>query len=166
MQSGVNSKYCIELRDPCVPFHRLFKVKSGEGAGGVYCNVYQEACLVCQMLTHKVLIYIEYRLQSRVWRLPNYWPRTPSPPSECVLLQHQRRGGTHSARRRAVRGWQVNISEDAGHWIGLIQYNPSTCSPCKYLDVGQVHVNHLMAVLRKNTLLDTQLGDKENRRVK
>jgi hypothetical protein len=25
-----------------------------------------------------------------------------------------------------VRGWGVNISEDARHWIGLLQYNPST----------------------------------------
>jgi hypothetical protein len=39
---------------------------------------------------------------------------------------HQRRGGTHSP---AVRGWGLNIfniSEDARHWIGLLQYNPST----------------------------------------
>ncbi len=28
--------------------------------------------------------------------------------------------------RRAVRGWRVNISEEARHWIGLLQYNPST----------------------------------------
>jgi hypothetical protein len=34
------------------------------------------------------------------------------------------RGGVHT--RRAVRGWGVNISEDARHWIGLLQYNPST----------------------------------------
>jgi hypothetical protein len=27
-----------------------------------------------------------------------------------------------------VRGWEVNISEDARHWIGLLQYNPSTVS--------------------------------------
>jgi hypothetical protein len=26
-----------------------------------------------------------YRVQSTVWRLPKYWPPTPSPPSECVL---------------------------------------------------------------------------------
>ncbi len=28
--------------------------------------------------------------------------------------------------RRAVRGWGVNISEDARHWIGLLQHNPSS----------------------------------------
>jgi hypothetical protein len=32
--------------------------------------------------------------------------------------------GVHT--RRAVRGWGVNTSEDARHWIGLLQYNPST----------------------------------------
>ncbi len=26
----------------------------------------------------------------------------------------------------AVRGWGSNISEDSRHWIGLLQYNPST----------------------------------------
>ncbi len=55
------------------------------------------------------------RVQSSVLRLPNYWPPTPSPPSECVLPPHQ---------RRVVRGWVVNISGDARHWIGLLQYNP------------------------------------------
>ncbi len=25
-----------------------------------------------------------------------------------------------------VSGWGVNISEDARHWLGLLQYNPST----------------------------------------
>ncbi len=38
------------------------------------------------------------RVQSSVWRLLNYWPPTPSPPSEY----------------------------DARHLIGLLQYNPST----------------------------------------
>jgi hypothetical protein len=33
-------------------------------------------------------------------------------------------GGEHT--RREVRGWGVNILEDARHWIGLLQYNPST----------------------------------------
>ncbi len=40
-----------------------------------------------------------------------------------VLPPHQRQG-VHI--RRAVRGWGVNILEDARHWIGLLQYNPST----------------------------------------
>ncbi len=28
-----------------------------------------------------------------------------------------------------VRGWGVNISEDARNWIGLLQYNPSKFYP-------------------------------------
>jgi hypothetical protein len=65
---------------------------------------------------HKVLTYI-YRVQSNVWRLPNYPP--PPSPRECVLPP-----GVHN--RWVERGWGVNISEDARHWIGLLQYNPST----------------------------------------
>ncbi len=42
------------------------------------------------------------RVQSSVLRLPKYWPPTSSPPSECALSPHQRRGGVHI--RRAVRG--------------------------------------------------------------
>jgi hypothetical protein len=73
---------------------------------------------------HKVLTYIEYRAVSGVFRTID--PPTPSqsPPSECFLPPHQRQGGTHSPG--AVRGWGVNISEDARHWIGLLQYDPST----------------------------------------
>jgi hypothetical protein len=38
------------------------------------------------------------RVQSSVWRLPNYWPTTPSPPSGCVLPRTKGGpgGGTHS----------------------------------------------------------------------
>ncbi len=45
-----------------------------------------------------------YRLQSSIRRLPNYWPPTPSPPSECVLPPHQRRGDTHSPAGEGVGG--------------------------------------------------------------
>ncbi len=56
----------------------------------------------------------------------NIDPPTPSPPSECVLPPHQRRG-LHT--RRAVKGCGINIVEDARHWIGFLQYNPSTGKP-------------------------------------
>ncbi len=59
-----------------------------------------------------------YRVQRSVWRLPNYCLPTPSPPSECVLPPHQRRE-VHT--RRAVRGWGVNITEDAR--LGLASYS-------------------------------------------
>ncbi len=47
------------------------------------------------------------RVQSSVWRLPKYWPPTPSPPSECVLPRTK--GTLHT--RRAVRGWGVQYFE-------------------------------------------------------
>jgi hypothetical protein len=56
----------------------------------------------------KVLTYLEYRAVSGVF---------PSSP-------RTKGRGVHT--RRAVRGLGVNISEDARHWIGLFQYNPST----------------------------------------
>ncbi len=108
-------------------------------------------CNVVYTVLNKVLTYIEYRAVSGVFRTID-----PSPPSECVLLPpHQRPGGAHSPGGEGVggqyfgrcqtldwwigflqaggghirwveRGWRVNISEDARHWIGLLQYNPST----------------------------------------
>ncbi len=66
------------------------------------------------------------RVQSSVWHLSKYWPPTPSPPCECVLPPHQRRGGTHSPGGEEVGGHIFNVLEDARHWIGLLQYNPST----------------------------------------
>jgi hypothetical protein len=57
---------------------------------------------------------------------------TPYPLSTqrvSVLPPHQRRGGgggTHADTRLAVRGWGINILEDARHWIGLLQYNLSS----------------------------------------
>ncbi len=67
------------------------------------------------------------RVQSSVWRFPNYWPPTPSPPSEFVLPPHQRRGEDTLAGQ--WRGWGGNSLEHVWHWIGLLQYNPSTRLP-------------------------------------
>ncbi len=78
-------------------------------------------CLI-QTGAHSTYIY---RVQSTVWRLPNYWPPTSSPPSECVLTPHQRRGYT-LAGRWGGGGQYLNISEENRHWIGFLQYNPST----------------------------------------
>ncbi len=65
------------------------------------------------------------RVQSCVWRLPKYWPPPPSPPSEYVLPFTKGGGGVHT--RQGVRGWGVNILEDAR--IGFLQYNLSTVCP-------------------------------------
>ncbi len=79
--------------------------------------------LVTDGLHHKVLTNVEYRAVSGVFQNIDPPPPTPSPRSECVLPPQQRRGGTHSPGGEGVG---VNILEDARHWIGLLQYNPST----------------------------------------
>ncbi len=52
-------------------------------------------------------------------------PPAPSPLGECVLPPHQRRDDTHSPGCEGVQG-NSSSSEDARHWIGLLQYYPST----------------------------------------
>jgi hypothetical protein len=69
--------------------------------------------------THKVLTYIEYRAVSGVFRTIN-----PPPPLHPASVSSPRTKGEGVHTRWAVRGWRVNISEDARHWIGLLQYNP------------------------------------------
>jgi hypothetical protein len=63
------------------------------------------------------------------WRLPKYWPPTPSQPGECVspLLWC----GGHT--RWGERGWGVNSSEDARHC--------SVLYICKYfVALTQAHI--------------------------
>ncbi len=70
---------------------------------------------------HKLLTYIEYRAVCGVFRTID--PPPPLHPAR-VSSPRTKSGGVHTPR--AVRGWGVNNSEDASHWIGLLQYNPST----------------------------------------
>ncbi len=51
-------------------------------------------------------------------------PPPPLHPASVSSPRTKGGGGVHT--RRAVRGWGVNILEDARHCIGLLQYNPST----------------------------------------
>ncbi len=54
-----------------------------------------------------------YRVQSSVWRLPNYWPPTPSPPSKCVLTPPQGGWGgghTRSALRKTLKNCPTRLS--------------------------------------------------------
>jgi hypothetical protein len=51
---------------------------------------YLSTSVVVFLRKHKVLTYVENRAVSRV--LQNIDPPPPSPPSECVLPLHQRRG--------------------------------------------------------------------------
>ncbi len=92
----------------------------------------QKLCGKCVLGSMPQSTYI-YRVQSSVWRLPNYWPPTPSPPSECV--PRTKGGGIHT--RRVVRGWGVNISEDA---IGLASYSiiPLRAMPSKNSDINDI----------------------------
>ncbi len=71
--------------------------------------------------THKVLTYVEYRAVSGVFQ--NIDPPPPLPLAS-VSSPCTKGGGVHT--HRPVRGWGVNILEDARHWIGLLQFNPST----------------------------------------
>ncbi len=78
-----------------------------------------------------------YRVQRSVWRLPQLL--TPPPPLHPAIVSSPRTkdgGGVHT--RSAVRGWGVNLSEDARHWIGLLQYNPSTDSSIAYCITSSV----------------------------
>ncbi len=66
---------------------------------------------------HKLLTNVEYRAVSIVFQ--NIDPPPPSPPSECVLPSHQRRG-VHT--RRAVRGGGGSIFRKTRD-IGLASYS-------------------------------------------
>ncbi len=70
-----------------------------------------------ELALHKVLTYIEHRAVSGVFL--TFDPPPPVHPAS-VSSPRTKGGGVHT--RRAVRGWGVNISEDAGHWIGLSKY--------------------------------------------
>jgi hypothetical protein len=72
-----------------------------------------------------------YRVQSNAWRLPNYWPPAPSPPSECVLPPRQRR---ERHTRRAGWGGGGSIFRKTPD-IGLTSYSiiplrPRATCPC------------------------------------
>ncbi len=69
----------------------------------------------------KVLTHIEYRAVFGVFRTIE-----PPPPLRAASVPPHTigGGGKHSSGGEGVLG--VNILEDARHWIGLLQYNPST----------------------------------------
>jgi hypothetical protein len=77
------------------------------------------------MVTHKVLTYIEYRAQC----LASFELLTLHPLStQRVCPSPGPKAGGYSLAGRGGGGG-VDISEDARHLIGLLQYNPSTWSP-------------------------------------
>jgi hypothetical protein len=54
--------------------------------------------------------------------------------------------------RRALRGWGVNILEDARHWIGLLEYNLSS-SETNLLIKGPVGETPALKTLQKAMLV-------------
>jgi hypothetical protein len=96
-------------------FGQLWYAEENENEKGVGGDLRSQSTDIC-------------RVQSTVWRLPKYWPPPPPSPLHPARVSSPRTkdGGGTQYTRRAVRGWGVNILEDARHWIGLLQYNPST----------------------------------------
>jgi hypothetical protein len=76
------------------------------------------------------------RVQSSVWRLPKYWPPTPSRPSECVLPPSPPKE-RWVLTRRAVRGWGSIFWKTPD--IGLASYS---MIPLRFQDklLGEAHV--------------------------
>jgi hypothetical protein len=87
-----------------------------------------------------------YRVHSSVWRLPNYWSPTPSPPSECVLPPHQRQGGYSLAGGWGGVGSIFRKTPD----IGLASYNIIPLR-LQVLEIGNRQCRYLTAILIKKT---------------
>ncbi len=78
----------------------------------------------------------------------------PPPPlhSASVSSPRTKGGGWGTHSPGGDGGGGVNISEDARHWIGLLQYNPSTLltvgrrALCRVLPLSRTPVNHVSPV--------------------
>jgi hypothetical protein len=64
-------------------------------------------------------------------------PHPPLHPASVSFFR-TKGGSTHSPGcGKRGGGWGVTISEDARHWIGLLQYNPSMVSPISLTQVSK-----------------------------
>jgi hypothetical protein len=109
----------------------LEKVYKFMGKESTILGVCVLSCLVKK--NHKVLTYIEYRAVSGVFQTID-----PPPPLHPASVSSLRTKGAHSPGGEGGGG--VNISEDARHWIGLLQYNPytrRTHAPLLYTNIGR-----------------------------
>ncbi len=94
--SSFSSCYLSLLSEKPVPPSSISSSASSQRASGspnLYLFFRQELLFLHTIIntrTHKVLSYVEYRAVSGVFE--NIDPPPPSPPSECVLPPHQRRG--------------------------------------------------------------------------
>jgi hypothetical protein len=84
---------------------------------------------LCSNHGHKVLTYIEYRAVFGV-----FGTIEPPPPLPLTSVSYPRTKGGGGG---GGEGWGVNISEDARHWIGLLQYNPSTVTAHWEFSIGK-----------------------------
>ncbi len=105
-----------------------------------------------------------YRVQSSVWRLPNYWPPTPSPPSECVLPPVPKPVGYTLTGRWGGGGSIFQKTPDIGLAsysiiplrflsVLIIVYYCCECTPFLYALRGQIHFtwNLCSVTLQKKT---------------
>ncbi len=125
-ENTTNLGECVQLRCPekCFSPYSYRIVHSGIGYSmETSCEYWFYLGRPSSKLLRRLAPQSSYicRVQSSVWRLPKYWPPTPSPPSECVLPPHHRRGDTHLLGGEGVG---AKILEDARHWIGFLQFNP------------------------------------------
>ncbi len=85
-------------------------------------KTFENVCHAVVGCGRKILTYV-HRTVSDVFRTID---SPPTPPLHLASVPSPRTKGVHT--RRAARGWPVggqyfDISEDARHWIGLLQYS-------------------------------------------
>jgi hypothetical protein len=100
------------------------------------------AMLFCILCTAPLSTYIN-RVQSSVWRLPNYSHLPPSPPSECVLLPHQKPGGeggggTHSPGGEGVEGQYFGRRQTLGGSYSMILLRAAHIRPPQEDDIARL----------------------------
>ncbi len=93
-------------------------------------------CLRTTALPSPQTTYI-CRVQSCIWRLPKYWTPTPSPPSECVLPQHQRCRGVHTRGGEGVGkqyfGRRQTLDCPLTVWSLYGRYSQYVSSKCNHI---------------------------------
>jgi hypothetical protein len=95
---------------------------------------------------HKVLTYIEYRAVSGVFRTID--PPAPLHPASLSSPAPKAGGGHTRPTRRAVRGWGVNISEDARY--GLASHS-----------IIPLRVQRTSIKLKRFTYVANNIGDQD-----
>ncbi len=111
--------------------HRLFRLSANTAT--LHCPSILVFLLLLFHIEAVLILPTRYlhidRVQSSVWRLPNYWPPAPPPVRLANVSSPRTNCGGVTHLPGSEEGGGVNILEDARHWTGLLQYNPSTISP-------------------------------------